>query len=70
MYSNNFLKIKPGNYRAIIKSWLKNIKCPILKKPLTPKRQGLKALIHLHILFAFPRMNLSAEHIPFDFFCF
>jgi len=42
------------------------------KKAPTLKRQSffLCILIHFHVLISFPWMDLRAEHIPLDFFCF
>lgn len=46
-------------------------KPPKRGKPLdTSSIEGLKRLIHGHVLLAFPRVNLCTEHIPFNFFCF
>lgn len=43
----------------------------LTKKALTHAlRQGFYLLIHVHVLFAFPRVHSCAEHIPFNFFCF
>lgn len=42
----------------------------IIKTPDTNGVRGSQFLIHAHILFAFPRVNLCAEHIPLDLFRF
>jgi hypothetical protein len=44
MYSNNFLKIKPGNFLDSYKKLEKNIKCPIMKNTPDAKAPRVKVI--------------------------